>query len=82
MTPQTVQNFPGQPCSTSSRYWRNGESICGRNQKPTRLDTTDIVDPAVASSIFCAEEKGIEHFKKFVADNLVQWSTQISDPIK
>ena len=25
-----------------------------------RLDTTDIVDPAVASSICCAEEKGIE----------------------
>ena len=33
-----------------------------------RLDTRDIVDPAVASSICSAEEKGIEQIKKFVAD--------------
>ena len=33
-----------------------------------RLDTGDIVNPAVASSICCAEEKGIERFKNFVAD--------------
>ena len=59
-----------------------GNPFVEEKKQPTRLDTTDIVDPAVASSIFCAEEKGIEHFKKFVADSLVQWSTQISDPIK
>ena len=47
-----------------------------------RLYTRDIVDPAVASSICCAEEKGIEQFKKFVADRLVERSTPISEPIK
>ena len=54
----------------------------GRNQGPTRLDTTDTVDPAVASSISCTEEKGIEQFMKFVADRLVERSTPISEPIK
>ena len=37
-----------------------------------RLDTRDIVDPAVATSICYAEEKGIEQFKNFVT----------SEPIK
>ena len=47
-----------------------------------RLDTRDIVNPAVASSVCCAEEKGIERFQKFVADRLVEWSTPISEHIK
>ena len=47
-----------------------------------RLDSRDIVNPAVASSICCAEEKGMEQFKKFVADRLVKQSTPISEHIK
>ena len=46
-----------------------------------RLDTRDIVNPAVASSVCCAEENGIEQFKKFVADRLVEWSMPISEHI-
>ena len=42
-----------------------------------RLDTSEIIDPAVASSFCCAEEKGIEQFKKFVAYRLVEWSMPI-----
>ena len=40
------------------------------------------IDPAVASPICCAEEKGIEQFKKFVVDRIVERSTPISEPIK
>ena len=53
------------------------------NEEPydlLRLDTRDIVDPPVASSICCAEEQGIVQFKKFVADRLVEWLTQFLSP--
>ena len=40
-----------------------GESIYGRTKDLLRLDTRDVVDhPAIASSICCAGEKGIEQF--------------------
>ena len=47
-----------------------------------RLDSRDIVNPAVASSICCAEEKGIKQFKMFVTDRLVNQSMPNSEHIK
>ncbi len=47
-----------------------------------RLDTRDIIDPAVVSSVCQAEEIGQQQYQTFVADRLQERSTPISEPIK
>ena len=47
-----------------------------------KLDTRDIIDPAVVSSVCSAEEKGHEQYQTFVAERLQEQSTPISEPIK
>ncbi len=47
-----------------------------------RMDTRDIMDPAVVSSVCQAEEIGLEQYKTFVNDRIVERSTRISEPIK
>lgn len=47
-----------------------------------KLDTRDIVDPAVVSSICSAEKKGLEQYQSFVAERFQEQSKPISEPIK
>lgn len=47
-----------------------------------RLDTRDIIDPAVVSSTSQAEKIGKQQYETFVADRLLNRSTPISEPIK
>ena len=47
-----------------------------------RLDTRDIVDEAVASSICQAAERGKEQFQAFVTNRLIEGSTPLAEPIK
>ena len=47
-----------------------------------RLDTRNILDPAVASSICNAEEKGKEQYQNFETDRLLEQTTSLSEPIK
>lgn len=47
-----------------------------------RLDTRDIIDPAVVSSLRQAEQIGQQQYKAFMADRLLARSTPISEPIK
>ena len=47
-----------------------------------RLDTRDIVDPAVAYSVRQAETMGQEQYQTFMTDPLVEQTTHISEPIK
>ena len=47
-----------------------------------QLNTRDIVDQAVVSSICSAEEIGHQQYQKFVAERLKKQETPISGPIK
>lgn len=47
-----------------------------------RLDTRDIVDESVASSICQAEETGKKQFQDFVINRLNEGSTPLAEPIK
>ena len=47
-----------------------------------RLDTRDIVDPTVASSVRQAETMGQEQYQTFMTDPLVEQTAPISEPIK
>ena len=47
-----------------------------------RLDTGDIVDPSVASSVRQDETMGQEQYQTFMTDPLVEQTTPISEPIK
>ena len=47
-----------------------------------RLDTRDIVDPSVASSVREAETMSQEQYQTFMTDPLVEQTTPISEPIK
>ena len=47
-----------------------------------RLNTRDIVDEAVASSICQATERGKEQFQAFVTNRLIEGSTPLAEPIK
>ena len=47
-----------------------------------RLDTRDIVDPTVASSVRQAETMGQEQYQTFMTDPLVKQTAPISEPIK
>lgn len=47
-----------------------------------RLDTRDIMDEAVVSSVCLAEEKEKEQYNTFVTNRLHERSTSLFDPIK
>ena len=47
-----------------------------------KLDTRDIIDPAVVSSVCSAEEKGLEQYQTFVIERLQEQAKPISEPIK
>lgn len=47
-----------------------------------KLDTRDIIDPAVVSSVCSAEDKGLEQYQTFVAERLQEQLKPISEPIK
>lgn len=47
-----------------------------------RIDTKDIIDPAVASSVNQAESLGNQQYKTFISERLLEQSVPISEPIK
>ena len=59
-----------------------GNPFLEGTQDLLRLDTRDVMDPAVVSSVCSAEKKGVEQYQIFVAERLQDQSTLISEPIK
>lgn len=59
-----------------------GNPFLEGTQDLLRLDTRDVMDPAVVSSVCSAEKKGVEQYQTFVAERLQGQSTLISEPIK
>lgn len=47
-----------------------------------RLDTRDMIDPAVASSVSQAENLGKQQYETFISERLLERSVPISEPIK
>ena len=47
-----------------------------------RLDTRDIADPTVVSTVQQAEEIGKKQYKTFVADRLLERTVPLTEPIK
>ncbi len=59
-----------------------GNPFLEGTQDLLRLDTRDVMDPAVVSSVCSAEKKAIEQYQAFVTERLQDQLTKISDPIK
>ena len=47
-----------------------------------RIDTRDIIDPAVVSSVDQAENLGKQQYEMFICERLLEQSVPISEPIK
>ncbi len=59
-----------------------GNPFMEKSKDLLKLDTRDIIDPAVVSSVCQAEEIGQQQYQRFVTDRLLERSTPITEPIK
>jgi len=58
-----------------------GNPFLEEGKELLRLDTRDILDAAVASSICQAEKIGKENYEAFVTSRLIKRSTSLSEPV-
>ncbi len=59
-----------------------GNPFLEEGKELLRLDTRDILDAAVASSICQAQKIGKEKYEAFVTSRLIEGSTPLSEPVK
>ncbi len=59
-----------------------GNPFLEEGKELLRLDTRDILNAAVASSICQAEKIGKENYEAFVTSRLIEGSTPLSEPVK